>query len=61
MAVVNIALITDYDAGVLEGTEAVTPADVLGGVRAERGAHPRRGAGHGRAISGRPRHAGRPR
>src|ERR687897_373737 len=31
MAVVNIALITDYDAGVLEGTEAVTAHHVLGG------------------------------
>jgi 5'-methylthioadenosine phosphorylase len=29
MAVVNIALITDYDAGVLEGTEAVTASEVL--------------------------------
>jgi 5'-methylthioadenosine phosphorylase len=29
MAVVNIALVTDYDAGVLEGTEAVTAHDVL--------------------------------
>jgi 5'-methylthioadenosine phosphorylase len=29
MAVVNIALITDYDAGVLEGTHAVTARDVL--------------------------------
>jgi 5'-methylthioadenosine phosphorylase len=29
MAVVNIALITDYDAGVHEGTEAVNAADVL--------------------------------
>ncbi len=29
MAVVNIALITDYDAGVLEGTQAVTAHDVL--------------------------------
>jgi len=29
MAVVNIALITDYDAGVLEGTTAVTAHDVL--------------------------------
>ncbi|OGO55286.1 MAG: methylthioadenosine phosphorylase [Chloroflexi bacterium RBG_16_72_14] len=29
MAVVNIALITDYDAGVLEGTHAVTAHDVL--------------------------------
>jgi 5'-methylthioadenosine phosphorylase len=29
MAVVNIGLITDYDAGVLEGTEAVTAHDVL--------------------------------
>jgi 5'-methylthioadenosine phosphorylase len=29
MAVVNIALITDYDAGVLEGTEPVTAHDVL--------------------------------
>ena len=29
MAVVNIALITDYDAGVLEGTEAVDAHDVL--------------------------------
>jgi 5'-methylthioadenosine phosphorylase len=29
MAVVNISLITDYDAGVLEGTEAVTAHDVL--------------------------------
>jgi 5'-methylthioadenosine phosphorylase len=29
MAVVNIALITDYDAGVLEGTEAVSAHDVL--------------------------------
>ncbi len=29
MAVVNIALITDYDAGVLEGTDAVTAHDVL--------------------------------
>ncbi|MHB8892280.1 MAG: S-methyl-5'-thioadenosine phosphorylase [Candidatus Limnocylindrales bacterium] len=29
MAVVNIALITDYDAGVLEGTMAVTAHDVL--------------------------------
>jgi 5'-methylthioadenosine phosphorylase len=29
MAVVNIALITDYDAGVHEGTEAVNATDVL--------------------------------
>ncbi len=29
MAVVNIALITDYDAGVLAGTQAVTAHDVL--------------------------------
>ncbi len=29
MAVVNIALITDYDAGLLEGTEAVNAAEVL--------------------------------
>ena len=29
MAVVNIALITDYDAGVLEGTHAVSAHDVL--------------------------------
>ena len=29
MAVVNIALITDYDAGVIEGTDAVTAHDVL--------------------------------
>ena len=29
MAIVNIALITDYDAGVLEGTHAVTAHDVL--------------------------------
>jgi len=29
MAVVNISLITDYDAGVLEGTEAVTAMSVL--------------------------------
>ncbi len=29
MAVVNIALITDYDAGLIEGTEAVTAAAVL--------------------------------
>ncbi len=29
MAVVNISLITDYDAGVLEGTEAVNATDVL--------------------------------
>ena len=29
MAVVNISLITDYDAGVLEGTEAVSATDVL--------------------------------
>jgi 5'-methylthioadenosine phosphorylase len=29
MAVVNISLITDYDAGVLEGTTAVTARDVL--------------------------------
>jgi 5'-methylthioadenosine phosphorylase len=29
MAVVSIALITDYDAGVLEGTEAVNATDVL--------------------------------
>jgi 5'-methylthioadenosine phosphorylase len=29
MAVVNIALITDYDAGVLEGTEAVNADEVL--------------------------------
>lgn len=29
MAVVNISLITDYDAGVLEGTSAVTAHDVL--------------------------------
>jgi 5'-methylthioadenosine phosphorylase len=29
MAVVNIALITDYDAGVLEGTQAVTAHDVM--------------------------------
>jgi len=29
MAVVNISLVTDFDAGVLEGTEAVTAHDVL--------------------------------
>jgi len=29
MAVVNIALITDYDAGVIEGTEAVNAMSVL--------------------------------
>jgi 5'-methylthioadenosine phosphorylase len=29
MAVVNISLITDYDAGVLEGTEAVDALSVL--------------------------------
>ena len=29
MAVVNIALITDFDAGVLEGTEAVNAMNVL--------------------------------
>jgi 5'-methylthioadenosine phosphorylase len=29
MAVVNIALITDYDAGVHEGTEAVNASEVL--------------------------------
>ena len=29
MAVVNIALITDYDAGVIEGTEAVDARSVL--------------------------------
>ncbi len=29
MAVVNIALITDYDAGVIEGTEAVNAHNVL--------------------------------
>jgi 5'-methylthioadenosine phosphorylase len=29
MAVVNISLITDYDAGVIEGTEAVNATDVL--------------------------------
>ena len=29
MAVVNISLITDYDAGVHEGTEAVNATDVL--------------------------------
>ena len=42
MAVVNIALITDYDAGVLEGTEAVDRARRPRGLRAERGAHPAR-------------------
>jgi hypothetical protein len=29
MAVVNISLITDYDAGVIEGTEAVDATSVL--------------------------------
>jgi hypothetical protein len=29
MAVVNISLITDYDAGVIEGTEAVNALSVL--------------------------------
>jgi hypothetical protein len=29
MAVVNIALVTDYDAGVIEGTEAVDATGVL--------------------------------
>jgi 5'-methylthioadenosine phosphorylase len=29
MAVVNISLITDYDAGVIEGTDAVNATDVL--------------------------------
>ena len=29
MAVVNISLITDYDAGVIEGTEAVNAMSVL--------------------------------
>ena len=57
MAVVNIALITDYDAGVLEGTEAVTAHRRARGVRAERGADPEGGAGHDRALPGRPRRA----
>ena len=61
MAVVNIALITDYDAGVLEGTHAVTAHDVLAVFEQNAGADPQGGAGHDRAIPGGPGRAGRPR
>ena len=61
MAVVNIALITDYDAGVLEGTEAVTAHDVLAVFEQNAERIRARGPGHGRPVPCRPRHAGRPR
>ena len=63
MAVVNISLITDYDAGVLEGTEAVNAHDVLEVFAAERRADPEGRARPDRAVPGgpgRPRCAGRP-
>ena len=40
MAVVNISLITDYDAGVLEGTEAVDARQRARGLRAQCGPDP---------------------
>ena len=57
IAVVNISLITDYDAGVHEGTEAVDATDVLEVFQAERGAHPEGRARPDRAVPGRPRRA----
>ena len=59
MAVVNIALITDYDAGVLEGTEAVDAPVGARGVRPERRADPEGRARHDRAVPGGPRRARR--
>ena len=59
MAVVNIALITDYDAGVLEGTEAVDAQVRDRGLRPERGADPAGRARHDRAVPGRSRRARR--
>ena len=59
MAVVNISLITDYDAGVHEGTEAVNATRRPRGLPAERGADPEGRAGPDRAVPGGPRRAGR--
>ena len=50
MAVVNIALITDYDAGVIEGTEAVTATMSSSVFKGERGPHPEGRAGHDRRF-----------
>ena len=64
MAVVNISLITDYDAGVLEGTEAVNATERARGLPAERRADPAGRARPDRAVPGgprRPRGAGRAR
>ena len=61
IAVVNISLITDYDAGVHEGTEAVNATIRAGGLPAERGAHPGRRARPHRAVPGRSRRARRAR
>ena len=57
MAVVNISLITDYDAGVLEGTEAVDAMSVLEVFQQNADADPGGRARPHRAVPGRPRRA----
>ena len=61
MAVVNISLITDYDAGVLEGTRRGRRDERARGLPAERGADPGGRARPHRALPGRPRRARRAR
>ena len=61
MAVVNISLITDYDAGVHEGTEAVDATDGPRGLRRERRADPEGRPRPDRPVPGRPRRARRAR
>ena len=55
IAVVNISLITDYDAGVHEGTEAVDATERPRGLPGERRADPEGRARPHRAVPGRPR------
>ena len=59
MAVVNISLITDYDAGVIEGTEAVDAMSVLEVFQQNADADPDGRARPDRALPGRPRRARR--
>ena len=55
IAVVNISLITDYDAGVHEGTEAVNATERPRGLPGERRADPEGRARPHRPVPGRPR------
>ena len=57
MAVVNISLITDYDAGVIEGTEAVDAMSVLEVFQQNADADPGGRARPDRALPGRSRRA----